>query len=145
MPTTVTQQPPRSADANLDFLCTEPGNVQTTVKTDQIFRQLLLTIFNTRLKLLTGSGSPNTVVSADPGWVYLDVAAGTFYAKQTGLGTNTGWIVIGGGGGGGQPLGFLTGSGAPVAPPANQLIFWEYLNTDDYTTHWWNPGDLGWH
>lgn len=42
-----------------------------------------------------GTGSPETVVSAYPGSVYLRTNGGastTFYIKESGAGTNTGWI-----------------------------------------------------
>jgi hypothetical protein len=40
-----------------------------------------------------GVGSPEGVVTADPGVTYLDTSNGFFYAKQTGVG-NTGWLAI---------------------------------------------------
>jgi hypothetical protein len=46
---------------------------------------------------LKGTGSPEGVVTADPGQAYLrkDGGAGrTLYLKVTGVGTNTGWIAV---------------------------------------------------
>ena len=45
--------------------------------------------------ILTGTGSPETVVAADPGTLYLDLAGGagvTLYVKESGVATNTGWV-----------------------------------------------------
>ncbi len=45
-------------------------------------------------QMLVGNGSPNTVVSASPGSLYLNVAGGTgttLYVKESGSG-NTGWV-----------------------------------------------------
>lgn len=44
--------------------------------------------------VLTGSGSPEGVVTADPGTLYNQIVAGVMVAqwtKATGVGTNTGW------------------------------------------------------
>ncbi len=41
---------------------------------------------------LSGSGSPQGVVSANPGQTYVDTAGHTFWIKETGSGTNTGWV-----------------------------------------------------
>lgn len=38
-----------------------------------------------------GHGSPEGVVTANAGNVYIDVDTGTVYVKQSGIGTNTGW------------------------------------------------------
>ena len=43
----------------------------------------------------TGSGNPNSVVTGNPGDLYLNTAGGIFttlYVKQSGTGTNTGWV-----------------------------------------------------
>jgi len=43
----------------------------------------------------SGSGSPNTVVTGNPGDLYLNTAGGantTLYVKESGAGTNTGWV-----------------------------------------------------
>lgn len=43
----------------------------------------------------SGSGSPNGAVTADPGSTYRDEAGGagvSFYVKESGVGTNTGWV-----------------------------------------------------
>ncbi len=42
---------------------------------------------------LSGVGSPEGIVTANPGATYLDTANGFFYAKQTGTGS-TGWLAI---------------------------------------------------
>jgi hypothetical protein len=45
--------------------------------------------------ILTGLGSPNGKVVASPGVLYLNGSGGagtTFYVKETGVGTNTGWV-----------------------------------------------------
>jgi hypothetical protein len=48
----------------------------------------------------SGTGSPNGVVFADPGDAYLDLTGGppTLWVKQSGVGTNTGWIGLASGG-----------------------------------------------
>lgn len=43
---------------------------------------------------LAGLGSPQGVVSAIPGQTYLDTSGGHFWAKQTGINTNTGWLML---------------------------------------------------
>jgi hypothetical protein len=40
---------------------------------------------------LTGAGSPEGAVTANPGTTYYDPATGAFWVKATGTGTNTGW------------------------------------------------------
>ncbi len=42
---------------------------------------------------LAGTGSPEGVVTANPGATYLDTSNGFFYVKATGTG-NTGWLAI---------------------------------------------------
>lgn len=45
--------------------------------------------------ILTGSGSPEGVVTASPGAIYLNTGGGagvTLYVKETGSSTNTGWV-----------------------------------------------------
>jgi len=42
---------------------------------------------------LSGVGSPEGVVTANPGTTYLDTSTGFFYAKMTGSG-NTGWLAL---------------------------------------------------
>ncbi len=39
-----------------------------------------------------GSGSPEGVVTASPGHTYVDRTNHIFYIKETGVGTDTGWI-----------------------------------------------------
>ncbi len=41
----------------------------------------------------SGTGSPEGVVTAEPGTTYLDISTGNFWAKQSGSG-NTGWIQL---------------------------------------------------
>lgn len=43
---------------------------------------------------LVGTGSPEGVVTADPGTSYLDESINSFWFKETGTGTNTGWIQL---------------------------------------------------
>ena len=42
---------------------------------------------------LSGSGTPQGVLSASPGATYLDTSTGNCWAKQTGTG-NTGWLEL---------------------------------------------------
>ncbi len=42
---------------------------------------------------LNGSGSPEGVVTANPGTTYFDTASAIFWVKQTGTG-NTGWYQL---------------------------------------------------
>lgn len=45
--------------------------------------------------IFVGSGSPNTVVTASPGAIYLNTAGGaitTLWVKESGSATNTGWV-----------------------------------------------------
>jgi hypothetical protein len=45
--------------------------------------------------IYSGSGSPNGVVTANPGSLYLNTSGGsgtTLYVKESGSGTNTGWV-----------------------------------------------------
>lgn len=44
-------------------------------------------------KIFCGSGTPESVVTADAGDFYFDAAAGTFYFKGTGSGA-TGWVAV---------------------------------------------------
>jgi hypothetical protein len=46
-----------------------------------------------------GSGSPSSAVQGWPGWLYWDATGDTLYAKDTGEGTTTGWVVVSGAGG----------------------------------------------
>jgi hypothetical protein len=46
-------------------------------------------------KVSAGTGSPNSVVSGNPGDLYLNLSGGagtTLYVKESGTNTNTGWI-----------------------------------------------------
>lgn len=43
---------------------------------------------------LVGTGSPEGVVTADPGTSYLDESTNSFWYKETGTDTNTGWIQL---------------------------------------------------
>lgn len=39
-----------------------------------------------------GTGSPEGVVTADPGDLYSDESTNSIWIKETGTGTNTGWV-----------------------------------------------------
>ena len=58
-------------------------------------------------ELSAGRGSPEGVRTGVPGSLYLNLSGGastTLYIKETGTGTNTGWVAYGpGGSGGGNP------------------------------------------
>jgi len=46
------------------------------------------------ITILCGEGSPQGVVTADPGTLYSNTTGGigvTLWVKETGVGTNTGW------------------------------------------------------
>jgi hypothetical protein len=46
-------------------------------------------------KIIFGSGNPNGAVTASPGALYFNAAGGaatTLYVKESGVGTNTGWV-----------------------------------------------------
>jgi len=46
------------------------------------------------IKVSAGTGSPNSVVSGNPGDLYLNLSGGastTFYVKESGTNTKTGW------------------------------------------------------
>jgi hypothetical protein len=45
--------------------------------------------------IYSGSGSQSGVITASPGAIYLNTAGGastTLYVKESGTGTNTGWV-----------------------------------------------------
>lgn len=47
------------------------------------------------IRVSAGSGTPNGVVTGNPGDLYLSTAGGagtTFYVKESGVNTNTGWV-----------------------------------------------------
>lgn len=47
------------------------------------------------VQLVTGAGNPNGVITGNPGDLYLNTAGGastTLYVKESGTGTNTGWV-----------------------------------------------------
>jgi hypothetical protein len=47
------------------------------------------------IKLSAGAGSPNGIVTGNPGDLYVSTAGGagtTLYVKESGANTNTGWI-----------------------------------------------------
>jgi hypothetical protein len=47
------------------------------------------------IPLFIGTGSPNGVVTASPGSLYLNLSGGsatTLYVKESGTATNTGWV-----------------------------------------------------
>ena len=41
---------------------------------------------------LIGTGSPEGVVTADPGTFYADESTNSIWVKETGVGTSTGWV-----------------------------------------------------
>lgn len=43
---------------------------------------------------LSGAGSPEGSVTGSPGYTYFNTTDGSFWVKQTGVSTNTGWINI---------------------------------------------------
>lgn len=50
-----------------------------------------------QITIASGSGSPNSAVTANPGSVYTNTSGGagtTLYAKESGSGTNTGWVPV---------------------------------------------------
>ncbi len=65
-----------------------------------------------------GNGDPNGIVDGFMGSVYYDVSgsgAMPMWVKETGAGTNTGWVQLGGGGGGGGTLQDAYNFGGPAA------------------------------
>jgi hypothetical protein len=42
---------------------------------------------------LVGTGSPEGVVTSDPGGFYADISTNAIWVKETGTGTNTGWVL----------------------------------------------------
>lgn len=80
------------ADAGC-FMCLTPGQVELVIT------QLLCNISGggggTGSSCChSGTGSPEGVVSGDPGHTYVDTSNGFFYVKTSGTGTTTGWLVI---------------------------------------------------
>lgn len=66
---------------------------------DVSHRLLIANALNEALKKLsyinTGAGSPEGVIAASPGAIYLRTDGGastTLYVKESGVGTNTGWV-----------------------------------------------------
>lgn len=80
---------------------------------------------------MSGSGNPETVVSAPVGSTYWDYDGNQLYVKDTGTG-NTGWFLFSGGGGGGGSG--LSGNGTPEG---NQVA-------DPGTTYWDASGNVLW-
>jgi hypothetical protein len=79
-----------------DFTATGNGQFGTQVK-----------LTATGALLYAGSGSPNGVVTAPGGSVYMD-GTGNLWFKQSGVG-NTGWVAVATSGGGGPPTGAAGG------------------------------------
>jgi hypothetical protein len=83
-----------NAFANRSVLAgNDPGDVfnSNSITLNSFGKQINI---NNTLLLVTGSGSPNSVVSAPPGSLYLNFAGGastTLYVKESGAG-NTGWV-----------------------------------------------------
>ncbi len=70
------------------------GQAKTTLRSSEFLR--LITAQVNLSTILTGSGSPETVVTAEITQLYMDTAGITgsiLYIKQTGSG-NTGWILV---------------------------------------------------
>lgn len=63
--------------------------------------------------LFSGTGSPNGVVTAAVGCLYVDTSTGTYYAKTSGAG-NTGWVALASGNTGGQAGSIGNGSDGAV-------------------------------
>lgn len=62
------------------------------------FRELRITSASGP-RVLSGAGDPEGVVVGSPGDLYLNTSGGTgtsVYTKESGVGTNTGWTVVGG-------------------------------------------------
>lgn len=91
---------------------------------------------------LTGSGSPEGVITALPGAGYVDTDTGDLYVKQVGTG-NTGWAAVSSGGvsvvynssGNGTPEGVVTG--------APGRTYWDALNSVFYVKKT-GSGNTGW-
>ena len=79
-----------------------------------------------RIKIIHGSGSPEGVVTADPTGFYLDIDGGpgaTFWVKESGINTNTGWSSTTGLPVGATEGGVLTfAAGVPAWDTANRLV-----------------------
>lgn len=92
---------------------------------------------------LTGSGSPEGVVSASPGGGYVDTDDGTLYVKVTGVGS-TGWMAVSGGGGSGVVYN-SSGNGTPegVVSGAPGRTYWDALNSVFYVKKT-GTGNTGW-
>jgi hypothetical protein len=86
---------------------------------------------------LFGSGSPEGAVTADVGQGYVNTNNGEYWVKQSGDGTNTGWVQVSGAGGGDNNL---TGSGSPVGVKTPDYIGQYYTNFDTEGGIWVSTG-----
>jgi hypothetical protein len=134
------------AAGNFDIKVTEADGAETFLTPDQRWRLLLLALYNTRLKRKFGSGSPEGIVSADLGWLYSDIIAGSLYLKTGVDGTAVGWVLIGGGGmAPGQQIFANNGdpNGVVTAGPLPSIC----LDTSDGSIWWKTDGinsNTGW-
>ncbi len=68
---------------------------ELAARSQRNFEEISLAVADLRGLLFVGSGSPNGAVVASPPALYLNRAAGaatTLYVKESGVGTNTGWV-----------------------------------------------------
>lgn len=89
-----------------------------------------------------GSGSPNGIVTANPGVIYGDIANLVFYFKTSGT-SNTGWVVMQGSGGGGSGQ-VMQGLADPTIPPATPTSPALYTNLNSGTIFTWNTNSQAW-
>lgn len=88
---------------------------------------------------LSGSGSPEGVVSAPPGATYVDTSGGTLYIKVTGTGA-TGWQVVVAGAGS-----TFAGSGSPEgAQIAAAGSTYTQTDTGSFWVKKTGSGNTGW-
>ena len=62
---------------------------------NQLYQYISGTTGMTGVAITSGTGSPNGFVTGNPGDMYLNKSGGlgaTLYVKETGTGTNTGWV-----------------------------------------------------
>lgn len=89
---------------------------------------------------LTGNGSPEGVVTANPGRGYVDESNGDLWVKQSGTGS-TNWVLVSGGVGGSG----LAGAGSPegVTSAAPGTTYWDTTNKALYEKET-GSGNTGW-
>lgn len=76
-----------------------------------------------------GTGSPEGVVTAPVGSLYVDRNNGTIYSKTAGVG-NTGWVAAGSGGGGGTIVPFTIGDAVASVFPLNHNLNTRRISVD---------------